>query len=73
MNKKITKNQLIRLAKMSRMIWSQLTLAEQEKWHCTLGSYEFIEQIICLLRLFDVKISDEEFEFVHNFTMGGDK
>ena len=73
MNKKITKKQIIRLAQMSRMIWSQLTLAEQEKWYCTLGSYEFIEQVICLLRLFDVKISQEEFEFVHEFTMGGTK
>ena len=70
MNKKITKNQLVRLAKMSRMIWSKLTIKEQETWYATDGSFGFLEQMVCLLKLNDVTITQEEWEFVNEFMIG---
>lgn len=69
-NKKITKNQIIRLAKMSRMIWSRLTVKEQEIWCATDGEFGFLEEMVCLLKLNNVTITQEEWEFVHEFMMG---
>lgn len=67
MTRPVTYQELERIKQYGRLCWENLSDDERELWYCTLGTYEFVEQIICMLRLFDAEITDEQFEVLHEY------
>ena len=72
MTRPVTYQELERIKQYGRLCWENLSDDERELWYCTDGTYGFVEQVICMLRLLDAEMTDEQFDNLNDYICWND-